>query len=283
MAIPISDVTALQAALDAKVPQFKTVTATATAKDVVYMTAAGTAARARANALATMYAIGFATETKTAAACIIQTGGSITITGATFTPGLPVYISKDIAGLLTQDLSGYTVGHFVQMVGTALTATDIEIQWGDVITVGAAVLGLANGGTNSTDYRTAVETFTNKRITPRVQVLPYNDATQTVGETAGYDTNLADMFICGTPTSSHGIAAGMDFGAPGGTPVEGQKLIFRLYFATAQTITWNSVFASRGVTLPGAASGGTAKYVTVGFLYNSLAAKWDCVAVATEA
>ena len=309
--------TLVQTQLDNKVPKYATYTATATAKDVVYMTAAGTAARARANALATMYAFGFATETKTAAACIIQTGGIITITGATFTPGLPVYISKDTAGLLTQDISGYIVGNFVQKVGNALTATDIEIQWGDVITVGAAVLTVPSGGTglntvaansylkgadagalvprtyaevktdlglnnvdntsNATE-RAAAATLTNKRITKRVKVLPYNDATITVGETSDYDTDLADIFLCGTPVSSHGIAQTTNFGPPGGTPTESQPLIFRLYFAAAHDLTWDSVFS--GALLPGAASGGTGTYLDVGFLYSTLSSTWRCVAVA---
>ena len=183
--------------------------------------------------------------------------------------------------------------HFLDGTGTyralaatdfpaALTPTTIELGHASDTTIARSAAGAITVEGVAVPTISSTSTLTNKRVTPRVKVLPYNDATQTVGETADYDTDLADMFSVGTPASGHGIAAGMDFGAPGGTPTDGQKLIFRLYFATAQTITWNAVFASRGVTLPGAASGGTAKYVTVGFLYNALASKWDCVAVATE-
>jgi hypothetical protein len=119
--------------------------------------------------------------------------------------------------------------------------------------------------------------LTNKRINPRVKTLPYNDATITVGETADYDTDLADQFIIVT-----GLSQDTLFGAPGGTPVDGQKLTFRILCdGTIRTLTWNAVFASRGVTLPSTIT--ASKYIYIGFIYNSVTSKWDCVASAQEA
>jgi hypothetical protein len=127
------------------------------------------------------------------------------------------------------------------------------------------------------------ETLTNKRITKRVKVLPYNDATVTVGETSDYNTDLADIFYCGTPASSHGLAQGTNFGPPGGTPTAGQQIEFLIYFAAQHDLTWDTVFVSRGATLPTTGAGGTAKYLRVLFQWNDLASKWDCIATAPEA
>lgn len=67
-----------------------------------------------------------------------------------------------------------------------------------------------------------------------------------------------------------------------GSPVNGQKLIIRILDnGTARAITWGASFVSRGATLPTTTV--ISKYLYVGFIYNSTAAKWDCVAVANEA
>jgi hypothetical protein len=121
-------------------------TATCTALDVVYMAAAGTVARAKGDAVGTVYAIGFALETKTGAACKIQTGGIITVIGKTFTPGLPVFISDTTAGDCTQTAPTAN-GHYAQMVGVALTATDVEINIGPVVQVSTGTVAVAAGKT----------------------------------------------------------------------------------------------------------------------------------------
>lgn len=67
-----------------------------------------------------------------------------------------------------------------------------------------------------------------------------------------------------------------------GTPVNGQKLTIRIKDnGTARAITWGASFVSRGATLPTTTVLG--KYVYVGFIYNSTASVWDCVAVSQEA
>ncbi len=66
-----------------------------------------------------------------------------------------------------------------------------------------------------------------------------------------------------------------------GTPVNGQKLTIRIKDnGTARAITWGASFASRGATLPTTTILG--KYVYIGFMYNSTASIWDCVAVSQE-
>lgn len=181
---------------------YETYTATATAKDVVYMTAAGTAARAKADSSTTVYAIGFATETKTAAACIIQTAGVITITGKTFTPGLPVYISPTTAGDCTQTPPS-TVGHQAQIVGIALTATDVEINIGPVVEVGTGIATPAEGGTGVANNAASTLTISGNYAT-----------TLTVSDTTG-----VTLPTTGTLATVQGVQAGTGtyFTSAGGT------------------------------------------------------------------
>ena len=66
--------------------------------------------------------------------------------------------------------------------------------------------------------------------------------------------------------------------APTGTPVNGQKLLFRMQATSANSLTWNAIFAGAAtLTLPTAATG-TSKYDYMGFIYNSTASKWQLVA-----
>lgn len=64
-----------------------------------------------------------------------------------------------------------------------------------------------------------------------------------------------------------------------GTPVEGQKLIFRFTDnGTARAITWGASFEASTVALPTTTVIST--LLTVGFIYNGVTSKWRCVAVA---
>ncbi len=71
------------------------------------------------------------------------------------------------------------------------------------------------------------------------------------------------------------------FQQPSGTPRNGQKLMFRIRDAgTSVTITWNSVFASGGIALPVITIPN--KWMHVGFIYNTTASKWLCLAMSVE-
>jgi hypothetical protein len=74
------------------------------------------------------------------------------------------------------------------------------------------------------------------------------------------------------------LAVTATFGAPTGTPVNGQKLILRIYDnGTQRTLNWNAIYNTAGVTLPTTTTVG--KYTYVGLLYNSTSVKWTAVAV----
>lgn len=91
-----------------------------------------------------------------------------------------------------------------------------------------------------------------------------------------------------TPTPNAGItdiytvtalAEAATFGAPTGTPVNGQKLIIRIKDnATARALSWNAIYrAGTDVALPTTTV--LSKTLYCGFIYNSSDSKWDLVAV----
>lgn len=81
------------------------------------------------------------------------------------------------------------------------------------------------------------------------------------------------------------LAEDATFGAPTGSPVEGQKLVIRILDnGTARALAWNAGaggYVARGVTLPVTTI--ISKYLFVGLIYNAIADSWDCVATSQEA
>lgn len=80
------------------------------------------------------------------------------------------------------------------------------------------------------------------------------------------------------------LAAAPTFGAPTGTPYNGQKLIIRIKDnATLRALAWNAIYVAGGVALPTTTV--ASKILTVGFMYNTANAlnKFCCIASAQEA
>jgi hypothetical protein len=70
--------------------------------------------------------------------------------------------------------------------------------------------------------------------------------------------------------------------APTGTPVDGNKLIFRILDnGTSQTLSWNATYTVIGVTLPTTTT--INKMTYVGCIYNAANTRWDVIAVTTQA
>ena len=87
----------------------------------------------------------------------------------------------------------------------------------------------------------------------------------------------ADTTDIATQANTQAVGT-LTINAPTGTPVNGQKIIFRLLSTNVQTFSWNAVFAgSSDLALP-TVSCGTSKYDYLGFMYNSTAAKWQLLA-----
>ena len=77
------------------------------------------------------------------------------------------------------------------------------------------------------------------------------------------------------------LAAGATFGAPTGSPVNGQRLFIRIKDnGTARTLAWNAAYRAIGIVLPTTTV--ISKTLYVGCVYNSTDSKWDVLAVAQE-
>lgn len=112
--------------------------------------------------------------------------------------------------------------------------------------------------------------FLLTRVNPRVTTIA-SSATPTVN-TDNYDfvdiTALAAAITSMTTNLS-------------GTPVNGQKLIYRIKDnGTARAITWGASFEAVGAALPSTTV--ISKRLMVGLIYDSTSAKWSCVAVNQE-
>ena len=115
----------------------------------------------------------------------------------------------------------------------------------------------------------ATQTLTNKRIDPRVV-------------SAASASSLTPSIATADIYAYTALAAGLTINAPTGTPVDGNKLMFRLLDnGTARALTWNATYTVIGVTLPTTTVANKTTYV--GCIYNANNTRWDVIAVATQA
>jgi hypothetical protein len=140
--------------------------------------------------------------------------------------------------------------------------TDLSLTKADV--------GLSNvDNTSNATERAATRTLTNARINPRV-------ASATSPGTPTADADAHDQYNV--------LAAAVDMivGTPTGTPVDGQKLLYRFKDnGTPRTIAYSGIFRAVGVTAPTTTVANKTTYF--GCVYNGADTKWDIVAVGTEA
>lgn len=113
---------------------------------------------------------------------------------------------------------------------------------------------------------TGTQTLTNKRVTKRVTSI-----TDSATPTPNADTD--DMYLVTALTQT------ATFGAPTGTPTQGQQLMIRVKDnGTARTLAWNAIYrASADLSLPLITV--VSKTMYLGFIYNSTDVKWDLISV----
>lgn len=190
-------------------------------------------------------------------------GGSTSLVAATGRTSLGLVIGTDV---LAPNGSAAALTSFPTLnqntTGTAGNVTGI--------------VAIANGGTGATTLAgasiatyTGTETLTNKRIDPRVT-------------SAASASSLTPSVATADVYAYTALAAGLTINAPTGTPLDGDKLMFRLLDnGTPQTLAWNATFTVIGVTLPTTTTANKTTYV--GCIYNSNATRWDVIAVTTQA
>lgn len=112
------------------------------------------------------------------------------------------------------------------------------------------------------------QTLTNKRIDPRV-----SSTASTASLTP--DISTFDQY------NLTAQAVALTINAPTGTPVDGNKLIFRILDnGVSQTINWNGTYTAIGIVLPTSTVAGKITYV--GCIYNTANTRWDVVAVTRQ-
>ena len=164
-----------------------------------------------------------------------------------------------------------TVPSFLSVTGSPITTSGTL-----AITLSGTALPIANGGTGATTLAgasiatyTGTETLTNKRIDPRV-------TSAASASSLTPDISASDVY------AYTALAAGLTINAPTGTPLDGDKLIFRLLDnGTSRSLTWNATYTVIGVTLPTATT--ISKTTYVGCIYNANNTRWDVIAVTTQA
>ena len=175
------------------------------------------------------------------------------------------------AGTGTVTSVAATVPAFLSVTGSPVTTSGTL-----AITLSGTALPIANGGTGATTLAGAsiatysgTETLTNKRIDPRV-------TSAASASSLTPDISASDVY------AYTALAAGLTINAPTGTPLDGDKLIFRLLDnGTSRALTWNGTYTVIGVTLPTATT--ISKTTYVGCIYNANNTRWDVSAVTTQA
>ena len=175
------------------------------------------------------------------------------------------------AGAGTVTSVAATVPSFLSVAGSPITTSGTL-----AITLSGTALPIANGGTGATTLAgasiatyTGTETLTNKRIDPRV-------TSAASASSLTPDISASDVY------AYTALAAGLTINAPTGTPLDGDKLIFRLLDnGTSRALTWNGTYTVIGVTLPTATT--ISKTTYVGCIYNANNTRWDVIAVTTQA
>ena len=140
----------------------------------------------------------------------------------------------------------------------------------------SGTLNIGNGGTGASTLAgasiatyTGTETLTNKRIQPRV-------TSAASASSLTPDISTTDIY------AYTALAANLTINAPSGTPVDGEKLMFRILDnGTARTLTWNTTFTSMGISIPTTTVASKTTYV--GAIYNANNSRWDVIAVTTQA
>lgn len=201
--------------------------------------------------------------------------------------------------------SGASGGTIANITGNAATVTGLSVTGGKTLTVSDSATIATNaitlaGGEVITFTASNALTLTTTGTT--VMTFPAaTDTVVTLAATQHLTNKRSDPKIGGTTSSSTptpnadtddlydltALAVGATFGAPTGTPVNGQKIIIRIKDnGTAQTLAFNSGaggYVAGGVALPTTTV--ISKILTLGFMYNTANSlnKWCLIASAQEA
>lgn len=165
-----------------------------------------------------------------------------------------------------------TINNYVDIKSSTAGQPSIRVNNSGLVTgvSPASADSLYSGASVSADTKVLTsantQTVKNKRIQPRVSSTSSGNITPNMA---------ADLYVL---TS---MAADSTIGAPTGTPVDGEKIMFRFKDnGTARALTWNAIYVPVGVFIPTTTVAD--KWLYVGAVYNAASLKWDVIAVSQE-
>ena len=184
--------------------------------------------------------------------------------------------------------------------GDTLTANALNAEFNNLLTgginnienaniaSGAAISASKISGTAVT--LTGTETLTNKDLTSGTNTFPTSVATLTGSQTLTnkrITKRITSTASSGSPTPNAdtddgyfltALAAAATFGAPSGTPTDGQPLLIRIKDdGTARTLAFNATYRF-STDLPAPTTTVLSKTLYLLFAYNSADSKWDNIA-----
>lgn len=195
---------------------------------------------------------------------VVGSGPTTGITVANGRAALIAWSGSDFITVASNDVNALAANALV--VGGGVGAAPATI------TTGTGVVTALGNTTNATGGFATVNgtaTLTNKRVDPRVS-------------SAASASSLTPDISSFDQYAYTALAVDLTINAPIGTPVDGNKLVFRLLDnGTTRTLTWNATYTAIGVTLPTATTANKTTYV--GCIYNANNTRWDVIAVVTQA
>jgi hypothetical protein len=182
-----------------------------------------------------------------------------------------------LAGAATGFQTFAAVGNANQTYYTISTngGSEWEVGIGTYTSVGTTlsrdvILASSNAGsvvTLSAGTKDVFVTFPASRLQPRVVTVA--DATSITP-----NINTSDIVV----QVNTQVAGTLTINAPTGSVNDGQKFMIRLRATNTQTFSFNGIYAgSTDLALPTTSSSGS-KYDYLGFIYNSVASRWQYIA-----
>lgn len=200
------------------------------------------------------------------------TGGVVTVAGTLVVANGGTGITSGTSGGVPYFSASNTIASSAALAANALVIGGGAGVAPSTTTTGTGVVTALGNNANATGGFATINgtaTLTNKRIDPRVS---------SAASSASITPDIASFDQYALTAQ----AATLAINAPIGTPVDGNKLVFRILDnGTPQTLNWNGTYTVIGTTLPTTTTANKMTYV--GCIYNAANTRWDVVAVTTQA